>query len=130
MTVHDKIMHNVTTDFLRLSLPTITFEISSTQKYFSLYVHVAIGGTNSLVFRMLISVPVSILLLRPLYIGCLCSYSNTDKRLDPVLSDGDLGKIADSMSEWKGSIAEQLELTTADIEAIQVEEPRKLKLQT
>ena len=34
------------------------------------------------------------------------------------------------MSEWKGPIAEQLELTTADIEAILVEEPRKLKLQT
>ena len=70
------------------------------------------------------------LLLRPQYIGCLYFYSIADKRLDQVLSDENLGKIADSMSEWKGPIAEQLELTTADIEAIQVEEPRKLKLQT
>ena len=68
--------------------------------------------------------------VRATTIGCLCSYSIADKRLDQILSDGNLGKIADSMSEWKGPIAEQLELTVADIEAIQVEEPRKHKLQT
>jgi hypothetical protein len=34
------------------------------------------------------------------------------------------------MNEWKGRIAEELGLTIADVEAIQVEEPRKLNLQT
>jgi hypothetical protein len=34
------------------------------------------------------------------------------------------------MKEWKGRIAEQLELSPADVEGILVEEPRKLSLQT
>ena len=41
-----------------------------------------------------------------------------------------LGQIADSMYEWEGAIAEQLELTRADIAAIKAEYPGKLKLQT
>ena len=56
--------------------------------------------------------------------------SIADKRLDQVLSDGDLGKIADSMYEWEGSIAEQLELSPADVAAIKMKHPGELKLQT
>ena len=41
-----------------------------------------------------------------------------------------LGQIADVMCEWEGPIAEQLELTRADIAAIKTEHPNKLKLQT
>ena len=42
----------------------------------------------------------------------------------------DLGIIASSMDEWEGNIAEQLQLTKPDIEAIKVEHPGKLQLQT
>jgi hypothetical protein len=41
-----------------------------------------------------------------------------------------LGQIADKMREWEGSIAEQLRLTPADVEAIKTKYPRNLKLQT
>ena len=41
-----------------------------------------------------------------------------------------LGQIADAMYEWEGPIAEQLELTEADIAAIKIEHPSKLRLQT
>jgi hypothetical protein len=41
-----------------------------------------------------------------------------------------LGQIADAMYEWEGSIAEQLELTNADVAAIKTEHPNKLRLQT
>ena len=66
---------------------------------------------------------------------CLCvilinMISITDKRLDQVLSDGDLGKIADSMYEWEGPIAERLELSPADVAAIKMKHPGELKLQT
>ena len=40
-----------------------------------------------------------------------------------------LGCIADAMYEWEGPIAEQLELTRADIAAIKMEHPNKLQLQ-
>ena len=40
-----------------------------------------------------------------------------------------LGKIADSMSEWEGSIAEQLGLTPADVAAINTKHPSELRLQ-
>ena len=40
-----------------------------------------------------------------------------------------LGKIADSMSEWEGSIAEQLSLTPADVAAINTKHPSELRLQ-
>ena len=67
--------------------------------------------------------------------GCLCVILINmtwiaDKRLDQVLSDGSLGKIADSMYEWDGPIADQLELSPADVAAIKMEHPGKLKLQT
>ena len=69
--------------------------------------------------------------------GCLCVIliiinmtSIADKRLDQVLSDGDLGKIADSMYEWEGSIAEQLKLSPVDVAAIKKKHPWELKLQT
>ena len=41
-----------------------------------------------------------------------------------------LGKIADSMSEWEGSIAEQLGLTPAEVAAIKTKHPSELSLQT
>ena len=41
-----------------------------------------------------------------------------------------LGQIADAMYEWEGPIAEQLELTEADVAAIKTEHPNKLRLQT
>ena len=41
-----------------------------------------------------------------------------------------LGQIADAMYEWEGSIAEQLELTKADVAAIKIRHPRELRLQT
>ena len=41
-----------------------------------------------------------------------------------------LGQIADAMYEWEGPIAEQLELTRADIAAIKAKHPGELKLQT
>ena len=40
-----------------------------------------------------------------------------------------LGQIADTMYEWEGPIAEQLELTKADVAAIMVKYPGELKLQ-
>ena len=41
-----------------------------------------------------------------------------------------LGQIADSMYEWEGRIAEELELTSADVSAIRTKHPFDLKLQT
>ena len=41
-----------------------------------------------------------------------------------------LGLIADSMYEWEGQVAEQLDLTPADIAAIKEKYPGELKLQT
>ena len=41
-----------------------------------------------------------------------------------------LGQIADTMYEWEGTIAEQLELTRADVAAIKTDHPNKLKLRT
>ena len=55
-----------------------------------------------------------------------------DKKLD-FDHDGvqrDLGTIANSMDEWEGNIAEQLQLTSPEIEAIKVKFPGKLPLQT
>ena len=40
-----------------------------------------------------------------------------------------LGQIADDICEWEGPIAEQLELTIADVAAIKMEHPCKLRLQ-
>ena len=58
------------------------------------------------------------------------------QRLDLVLDSKHggvskhLGQIADAMYEWEGPIAEQLELTRADIAAINRKYPGELKLQT
>lgn len=41
-----------------------------------------------------------------------------------------LGKIADSMHEWEGPVAEQLCLTLADVAAIKTKHPFELRLQT
>ena len=41
-----------------------------------------------------------------------------------------LGQIADKMCDWKGSIADHLGLTPADIAAINTQYPTDLKLQT
>ena len=40
-----------------------------------------------------------------------------------------LGEIADSMCEWEGSVAENLELTQADVANIKTEFPKKMNLQ-
>ena len=42
----------------------------------------------------------------------------------------DLGIIANSMDEWEGNIAEQLQLTRPEIQAIKTEFPGQLLLQT
>ena len=41
-----------------------------------------------------------------------------------------LGQIADTMYEWEGPIAEQLELTRANVAAIKTKYPGELTLQT
>ena len=41
-----------------------------------------------------------------------------------------LGKIADSMTDWKGRISEELQLTPADVTSIRELHPNKLKLQS
>ena len=40
-----------------------------------------------------------------------------------------LGHIADSMCEWEGQIAEELELTPADVASIKNDHQNKLSLQ-
>ena len=41
-----------------------------------------------------------------------------------------LGKIADSMDEWEGRVAEELMLTKVEIASIKTEYPLKLDMQT
>ena len=41
-----------------------------------------------------------------------------------------LGQIADSMAEWEGKIADELELTEVDVAGIKTQYPSKLKLQS
>ena len=41
-----------------------------------------------------------------------------------------LGQIADAMYEWEGSVAEQLEMTRADVATIKTKYPGELRLQT
>ena len=75
-----------------------------------------------------------------LYVGANECYWNalcySSQKLDQVLdfeNDGvptHLGKIADAMHEWEGSIAERLGLTEANVAAIKTEHPWKLELQT
>ena len=55
--------------------------------------------------------------------------------LDQVIDFGNksakhLGQIADAMTEWEGKIAEELQLSEADVAAIKTKHPMDLKLQT
>ena len=55
-----------------------------------------------------------------------------DKKLD-FDHDGvqrDIGTITNSMDEWEGNVAEQLQLTRHEIEAIRKKYPGDLSLQT
>ena len=55
-----------------------------------------------------------------------------DKKLD-FDHDGvqrDLGTITNSMDEWEGNVAEQLQLTRPEIESIRTKYPGDLPLQT
>jgi hypothetical protein len=47
-----------------------------------------------------------------------------------ALDDIKIGRIADTMSEWDGTVGDALELTYTDRSAISEAHPRKLKLQT
>ena len=64
--------------------------------------------------------------------GLKMSSVNSDP-LDRVIDDDGpckhFGKIADSMREWEGPIAEQLDLTTPDIAAIRLKYQANLPLQ-
>ena len=61
------------------------------------------------------------------YTLCFVLY-RLDQELDyaPLL----LGKIADSMYEWEGAVADHLGLRQADVAAIKTKHPGELKLQT
>ena len=50
--------------------------------------------------------------------------------LNIEIQESHLGKIADSMAEWEGPIADQLNLTKSDVAGIKTEYPQKLNLQT
>ena len=41
-----------------------------------------------------------------------------------------LGRIADSLAEWEGKIADELNLTSADVASIRTKYPNDLKLQS
>ena len=63
-----------------------------------------------------------------------CSLVTTvlDKEID---SDSDgvpkhLGQIAKAMTEWEGRIADSLDLTQADVNAIKLKHPSNLELQS
>ena len=64
------------------------------------------------------------------------SVGGREQTLDQVLDFDNngvskhLGQIADSMYEWEGPVAEQLDLTPADVAAIKVKHPGELRLQT
>jgi hypothetical protein len=49
--------------------------------------------------------------------------------LDAEVQEEHLGKIADSMSEWKGPIADGLKLKESDIAEIETKHEKKLNLQ-
>lgn len=62
-------------------------------------------------------------------------YAGFNEKLDQVLdadSDGvpkHLGKIADSMYEWQGRLADELGLMESDVETIKYKYPNQLNLQ-
>lgn len=49
--------------------------------------------------------------------------------MDQVISNIHLGRIADSLTQWEGSIADYLELTPADVSGIKTKYPSDLHLQ-
>ena len=49
--------------------------------------------------------------------------------LDRKIEERSYGKIADSMIEWKGSIAEHLDLTSHDVAVINQKYPTNLPMQ-
>ena len=63
-----------------------------------------------------------------------CDTVTINSKLDLVIdaknrSSKHLGLIADSMYEWEGAVADELELTPADVAAILTKYPKELKLQ-
>jgi hypothetical protein len=50
-------------------------------------------------------------------------------QLDVEVQESHLGKVADSMAEWEGSIADKLKLDSGDVANIKTAYPRKLNLQ-
>ena len=70
------------------------------------------------------------IIIHQLYI---CLYPVLGDKVLDFNNDGvsrHLGQIADKMCEWKGRIAEELGLTTADVAAINAQHPNDLKLRT
>jgi hypothetical protein len=51
-------------------------------------------------------------------------------QLGVEIKESHLGKVADSMSEWEGPIADNLKLKPGDVANIKTAYPRKLNLQT
>ena len=51
------------------------------------------------------------------------------RRSNNELGDRELGQIADYMYEWEGRIAEELELTVAEVAGVKTKHPKELKLQ-
>ena len=62
-------------------------------------------------------------------------YSFLRQKLDEILDFGnkgvpkDLGEIAECMHEWEGRIADNLDLTSADVAAIKTKYPSDLRQQ-
>ena len=50
-------------------------------------------------------------------------------QLDTEVKERYLGKIADSMAEWEGPIADELKLSAIDVEEIKTKHHQNLKLQ-
>ena len=50
--------------------------------------------------------------------------------MDIEFKEKQLGKVADSMAEWEGPIADKLKLKSSDIANIKTAYPRKFNLQT
>ena len=50
-------------------------------------------------------------------------------QLDVEVQDSHLGKVADSIAEWEGPIADKLKLKPSDVANIKTAYPRKLNLQ-
>ena len=50
-------------------------------------------------------------------------------QLDVEVQESHLGKVADSMTEWEGPIADNLKLKPEDVANIKTAYPRELNLQ-